>query len=222
MWPSAGGTSSAPSSAAPRGDAALAGAGWAQWAGLVQRRPWPALLAAAAVLLALSAPVLSIRLGFADAGNDVRSTSSRQAYDLLAKGFGPGFNSPLIVLADGGQLAGGALHHALASTAGVAAVTPAAASPDGKITTMIAFPASKPQDAATHDLVNRLRTTVLPPLAHQAGTQSDDRQPHDGQRVRHRRQRRGRHGPGLCHHRLQQVMTWAQDQVTGLAWEPST
>jgi putative drug exporter of the RND superfamily len=145
------------------------GARWAQWAALVQRRPWPMLLAAAAVLLALSAPVLGMRLGFADPGNDARSTSSRQAYDLLAKGFGPGFNSPLIVVADGGQLAGGALNHALASTAGVAAVSPAAPSPDGKITTMIAFPASKPQDAATHDLVDRLRTTVLPPLARRTG-----------------------------------------------------
>jgi RND superfamily putative drug exporter len=145
------------------------GARWARWSRLVQRRPWPMLLAAAAVLLALSAPVLGMRLGFADAGNDARSTTSRQAYDLLAKGFGPGFNSPLIVVAGGGQAAAGALHHAIADTAGVAAVTPPSVSPDGKITTMIAFPAAKPQDAATQDLVNRLRTSVLPPLAHQTG-----------------------------------------------------
>ena len=145
------------------------GARWAHWSGLVQRRPWPMLLAAAAVMLALAAPVLGMRLGFADAGNDARSTTSRQAYDLLATGFGPGFNSPLIVVADGGRPAAGALHHAIAGTAGVATVTPPTASPDGKITTMIAFPAAKPQDAATQDLVNRLRTSVLPPLAHQTG-----------------------------------------------------
>ena len=145
------------------------GTRWARWSGLVQRRPWPVLLAAAAVLLTLSAPVLGMRLGFADAGNDARSTTSRQAYDLLAKGFGPGFNSPLIVVAGGGEAAAGALHHAIAGTAGVAAVTPPALSPDGKITTMIAFPAAKPQDAATQDLVSRLRTSVLPPLAHQTG-----------------------------------------------------
>ena len=145
------------------------GTRWARWSGLVQRRPWPVLLAAAAVLLTLSAPVLGMRLGFADAGNDARSTTSRQAYDLLAKGFGPGFNSPLIVVAGGGEAAAGALHHAIAGTAGVAAVTPPAVSPDGKITTMIAFPAAKPQDAATQDLVSRLRTSVLPPLAHQTG-----------------------------------------------------
>ena len=145
------------------------GARWAQWSGLVQRRPWPMLLAAGAVLLALAAPVLSMRLGFADAGNDARSTTSRQAYDLLAEGFGPGFAGPLIVVADGGRPTAGPMHHALASTRGVAAVTPPAVSPDGQITTVIAFPDSKPQDPATQDLVNRLRTTVLPPLAHQTG-----------------------------------------------------
>lgn len=145
------------------------GARWAQWSGLVQRRPWPMLLAAGAVLLALAAPALGMRLGFADAGNDARSTTSRQAYDLLAEGFGPGFSGPLIVVADGGRRPADAMHHALASTPGVAAVTPPAVSPDGEITTVIAFPGSKPQDRATQDLVTRLRTTVLPPLAHQTG-----------------------------------------------------
>jgi putative drug exporter of the RND superfamily len=62
------------------------------------------------------------------------------------------------------------VHHALVRTAGVAAVTPPAVSPDGKITTVVALPGSKPQDAATQDLVSRLRTTVLPPLAQQTGT----------------------------------------------------
>ena len=146
------------------------GARWARWSDLVQRRPWPMLVAAGAVLLALSAPVLGMRLGFADAGNDARSTTSRQAYDLLAAGFGPGFSSPLIVVADGGRLTAGLMHHALASTTGVVAVTPPAVSPDGKIATVIAFPGSTPQDLATQDLVTRLRTTVLPPLAHETGT----------------------------------------------------
>jgi putative drug exporter of the RND superfamily len=146
-----------------------AGVRWAQWAGLVQRRPWPMLLAAGAVLLSLAAPALGMRLGFADAGNDARSTTSRQAYDLLARGFGPGFNGPLIVVADGGRAAGGPVHRALAGTAGVAAVTPPAVSPDGQITTVVAYPGSKPQAAATQDLATRLRTEVLPPVARQTG-----------------------------------------------------
>jgi putative drug exporter of the RND superfamily len=144
------------------------GAHWAMWSVLVQRRPWAMLLAAGAVLVALSAPALGMRLGFADAGNDARTATSRQAYDLLAKGFGPGFNGPLIVVADG-RPAAGPMQHALASTRGVAAVTPPAVSPDGKITTVIVFPAAKPQDMATQDLVSRLRSTVLPPLAHETG-----------------------------------------------------
>jgi RND superfamily putative drug exporter len=145
------------------------GARWARWSGLVQRRPWPMLLAAGGVLLALAAPALGMRLGFADAGNDARSTTSRQAYDLLAEGFGPGFSGPLIVVADGGQRAAGAMHHALAGTPGVAAVTPPSVSADGQIATVIAVPGSKPQDQATQDLVTRLRTTVLPPLADETG-----------------------------------------------------
>jgi RND superfamily putative drug exporter len=145
------------------------GARWARWSRLVQRRPWPMLLAAVAVLLALAAPALGMRLGFADAGNDARSTTSREAYDLLAEGFGPGFSGPLIVVADGGQRTAGAMHHALAGTPGVAAVTPPSVSGDGRIATVIAFPGSKPQDRATQHLVTRLRTTVLPPLADEAG-----------------------------------------------------
>ncbi|MFJ2738673.1 MMPL family transporter [Streptomyces sp. NPDC087440] len=76
---------------------------WRQLASFVQRRPLPALLAAVAVLLAFSAPALGMRLGFADAGNDPVSSTSRQAYDLLAKGFGPGFNGPLIAVSRGGE-----------------------------------------------------------------------------------------------------------------------
>jgi RND superfamily putative drug exporter len=132
------------------------------------------LLAAGAVLIALSAPVLGMRLGFADAGNDARSTTSRQAYDLLARGFGPGFAGPLIVVAErgqptGSQPTGSLIHDAVVGAADVAAVTSPAVSRDGEIMTMIAFPASKPQDQATQDLVNRLRTTVLPPLERQTG-----------------------------------------------------
>jgi putative drug exporter of the RND superfamily len=150
------------------------GGGWARWSDLVQRRPWPMLLAAGAVLIALSAPVLGMRLGFADAGNDARSTTSRQAYDLLARGFGPGFAGPLIVVAErgqptGSQPTGSLIHDAVVGAADVAAVTSPAVSRDGEIMTMIAFPASKPQDQATQDLVNRLRTTVLPPLERQTG-----------------------------------------------------
>jgi hypothetical protein len=62
---------------------------WRRWSALVQRRPWPFAVVAVAALLALSAPALDLRLGFADAGNDDPATTSRRAYDLLAEGSGP-------------------------------------------------------------------------------------------------------------------------------------
>src|SRR3954468_2132602 len=69
----------------------------ARWSHTVQRHPWTAAIVATAVLLALAAPALGMRLGFPDAGNDPPSTMTRQAYDLNTKGFGPGTNGPLVI-----------------------------------------------------------------------------------------------------------------------------
>ncbi|GAA2428034.1 MMPL family transporter [Streptomyces macrosporus] len=145
------------------------GAGWRRWARGVQRRPWAALLVSVAALGALSAPALDMRLGFADAGNDPASTTGRAAYDLLADGFGPGFNGPLVVVAHtgGDGRADGAadeLRDVLAGTPGVAAVTPPIPTRDPSTATVIAFPESAPQDEETSELVAALRGDVLPPL----------------------------------------------------------
>jgi RND superfamily putative drug exporter len=137
---------------------------WRRWSAFVQRRPLPAIAIAVAVLVAMAAPALDMRLGFADAGSDAESATSRQAYDLLAEGFGPGFNGPLVVVADG---AADELQRTLEGTPGVAAVTPPAAA--GEVSTVIAFPDSKPQDEATGELVERLRDEVLPPLEQRTG-----------------------------------------------------
>jgi len=72
---------------------------WARWSGTVERRPAVLATAAAAVMIILAIPVMSVRLGTSDQGNDPSSTTTRQAYDLLAKGFGPGFNGPLLLVA---------------------------------------------------------------------------------------------------------------------------
>src|SRR5918996_499813 len=72
----------------------------ARWSHMVQRRPWPFAIAATAILLALAAPALGMRLGFPDAGNDPPETMTRQAYDLNTEGFGPGTNGPLVIAAD--------------------------------------------------------------------------------------------------------------------------
>ncbi|SPT56601.1 MULTISPECIES: MMPL family transporter [Actinomadura] len=141
--------------------------GWRRLASAVQRRPLPALLVAVAALLALSAPALDMRLGFADAGNDAPSTTSRQAYDLLAEGFGPGFNGPLIVVAQGDP---GPLRQTLTGTAGIAAATPPLPSGDGAVSAVIAYPTTAPQDEATTALVHELREEVLPSLSARTGT----------------------------------------------------
>lgn len=148
----------------------IEGARWRRLAAAVQRRPLPVLFAGVIALLALSAPALGIRLGFSDAGNDTPTSTSRQAYDLLAEGFGPGFNGPLIIVANGGHAAGEAARTALGQADGVAATSPALPSKDGKITTVIAFPDTAPQDTATTDLVHRLRADILPPLERDTGT----------------------------------------------------
>jgi RND superfamily putative drug exporter len=138
----------------------------AQWAHTVTRHPVAAAVAGTAVLMVLAAPALSMRLGQADQGTQPLQTSQRQAYDLLAEGFGPGFNGPLLVVTsepdshDGPQV--DALHAAVATTPGVAAVTDPVVNPDGDVAVFEAMPTTAPQDAATTTLVRRLRTDVLP------------------------------------------------------------
>lgn len=130
---------------------------WRAWAGVVQRRPWLALVPAVLILAGLSLPALGMRLGFADAGTEAPSNTTRKAYDLLADGFGPGFNGPLIVMTEGTEQAADAARQAVAGTEGVAAVTPPRRMPDGQASTMLAFPETAPQDQATSELVTRLR-----------------------------------------------------------------
>ena len=100
-----------------------------RWSRTIQRRPWLWVVAGTLFLLTLAAPVLGLRLGFSDEGNLAEDTYTRQAYDLLADGFGPGFNGPFIITVvpgDGDSIAAvDTLQQALAETPGVAAVTPA-------------------------------------------------------------------------------------------------
>ncbi|WUH98426.1 MMPL family transporter [Spirillospora sp. NBC_00431] len=149
------------------------GAAWRRLATAVQRRPVPAILLAVFVLGGLAVPALDMRLGFADAGNDPPDTTSRQAYDLLAEGFGPGVNGPLLITVDGGDRGAGqparAAAQALAQTEDVAATTPPTVSADGRIATILAVPDTAPQDEGTAELVTALREDVLPELSDQTG-----------------------------------------------------
>jgi RND superfamily putative drug exporter len=146
--------------------AAARGGFWPRWAGIVQRRPWPAAIAGLAIMAVLIAPVLSLRVGSSDAGNNAPSTTTRKAYDMLGQGFGAGFNGPLQIVAQlphAGDRA--ALHRILSavrSTGEVSSVSPARLNESGTTAVFSAYSDSAPQDRATTDLVNHLRDNVLP------------------------------------------------------------
>ena len=148
-----------------------------RWSRGVQRHPWAVALVSTAVLVVLALPVLGLRLGFSDQGNDPVGTTTRDAYDLLAEGFGPGFNGPLTVVAalppsaDADQLA--TISEALSSTPGVAFASPAVLNDPTAPSAVLwrVVPDTAPQDAATADLVRTLRNDVIPVAA--AGTEID-------------------------------------------------
>jgi putative drug exporter of the RND superfamily len=141
-------------------------AGWTRWSRLTGRHSVIASLAGAGLLLVLAAPFLGVRFGFPDAGNDPAARSTRQAYDMLAKGFGPGANGPLVVVTDLTHGADKGLVNRLAgelgSTPGVAAVQPPQWNPAGDTALLSVIPATGPQDTATADLVRTLRGDVIP------------------------------------------------------------
>ncbi|HET6864707.1 MAG TPA: MMPL family transporter [Solirubrobacteraceae bacterium] len=141
---------------------------WLRWVQRVQRRPALTAVAATTVMLALAAPALGLRLASSDAGNDPTSQTTRQAFDLLAKGFGPGVNGPLQLAValprahDSVALA--ELTHALGRTPGIAAVAPPRLNATGTTAAVAVYPTTSPQSAQTSDLVTRLRDTVIPPI----------------------------------------------------------
>jgi putative drug exporter of the RND superfamily len=138
----------------------------ARWAHGVTRRPVAAAIAGTVVLLALAVPVLDMRLGQNDQGSQPPSTSQRKAYDLLADGFGPGFNGPLVLVGTVPDPAARQriddLRRAVADTRGVVAVSEPVFSPSGDMVVLNAMPATGPQDAQTTDVVHRLRDDVVP------------------------------------------------------------
>jgi len=138
----------------------------ARWSHAVQRRPWTAAIVAAAILLALAAPALGMRLGFPDAGNDPPETMTRQAYDLISEGFGPGANGPLILVAElpdrGAASDVDALAQRLRGEDGVAYVPAPRINAAGDAALLTVIPTTSPQAEATEELVARLRGTVVP------------------------------------------------------------
>jgi putative drug exporter of the RND superfamily len=167
---------------------------WLRWSRIVQRRPWTIATLSALTMLLIAAPATALRLGSSDAANNPAKETSHKAYELLARGFGQGFNGPLVVavripareratpsqasapgagaggatvqaLASAGAAALAQLHAALARTPGVVAVPPAKVSSSGTVATLSVYPRSSPQAYATTQLVSRLRDSVIPPVA---------------------------------------------------------
>jgi RND superfamily putative drug exporter len=140
--------------------------GWLAWSRLVARHRVLAASAGVIVLLMLAAPFLGVRFGFPDAGNNRESTSTRQAYDQIASGFGPGMNGPLLLVAElpatGGEQALTRLADFVSGVQGVAAVSPPTVNQAGDTAILTVIPAEGPQDPGTEDLVSTLRDDVLP------------------------------------------------------------
>jgi RND superfamily putative drug exporter len=147
---------------------------WLWWSRLIERHKFIAAAGGVAILLVLAAPFLDVRFGFPDAGNNAETTSTRTAYDLLADGFGPGANGPLLLAAEvpnGDTAALDALTSSLEDTPGVAAVTPAQLNEAGDTAVLTVIPTTGPQDKATDDLVSLLRDTTIPEALAGTGTQ---------------------------------------------------
>ncbi|MFI7011420.1 MMPL family transporter [Streptomyces sp. NPDC050145] len=148
----------------------------ARWSAFVERHPKLLGGLALGLITVLALPTLSLHLGTSDQGNNPRSSTTRQAYDLLADGFGPGMNGPLTLVTevDGAQDKAALTHlaHELRTTDGVASVSPIAYNADDSAAHLTVVPDSSPQSQQTSDLVDRLRADVVPE-ARTAGGQLD-------------------------------------------------
>ena len=141
---------------------------FARWGRMVSARPWPWAIGATALLVVLAIPMLSMQLGQLDAGTDPKSDSSRKAYDLIAAEFGPGANGPLTIVVELPKESQSAtqkllnqLTKQLSNTDGVASVGQPAVNKSATVAVITVIPTTAPQDAATEDLVDTIRSDVL-------------------------------------------------------------
>jgi putative drug exporter of the RND superfamily len=139
-----------------------------RWSRFIQRNPWPSALTGLVVLVILALPLFGLRMGFSDEGNYAEDTTTRQAYDLLAEGFGPGYNGALVLAT---EVPAGtdpavlqSVTDAIEATPGVAVVSPATTDDPNAPTAAMwqVIPTTAPQDSETTALVNTLRDDVLP------------------------------------------------------------
>jgi RND superfamily putative drug exporter len=148
------------------GRRAMSSPRWLRWGDHVSRHPAAYAIGATALLVALALPALDLRLGTPDDSNLPTTRTERRAYDLVAQGFGPGINGPLVVVAAADEA--GRVRSEVAADPGIAFVAPP--DPHGDVTTLLAYPTTAPQDDATVATVERLRATVD---AHIGGNTAD-------------------------------------------------
>ncbi len=149
------------------------GKGWKKWADKIQAHPVRWAVSSTLILLFICVPVTQIRLGASDSGNDPVGTTTRQAYDTLAKGFGAGFNGPITMLADVSNQnsadATSKIVETIKAQPDVAAVLPAIPTQDGKYQLINVYPKSSPQSEETADLISELRDEVIPGIEKETG-----------------------------------------------------
>ena len=150
--------------------------GWYRWSRIIQRHPAISATLGLGALVALAIPVFDIRLGVADAGNAPEHRTTRKAYDLLAEGFGPGFNGPFLLVTDLSRTDAAqreatltSISEAVGATDGIVFVAPSTPNQTGDTAIITAFPDSTPQAVETEDLVHRLRREVLPAVTADSG-----------------------------------------------------
>jgi putative drug exporter of the RND superfamily len=146
---------------------------WFRWSHEIQRRPVLSALLSGGLLIALCIPTLSLRLGSNDAGTDPAGSSTREAYDLLAEGFGPGFNGPFAMVAalpaNDDDQALVTLHKTLEGEDGVAKVTSIVLNPAKNTGVFQLYPTTSPQSEETTALLDHIRSDVLPPIEQKTG-----------------------------------------------------
>jgi RND superfamily putative drug exporter len=146
---------------------------WERWTALVQRHAVWAALGATAFMLLLAAPALGLRLGASDAGNDQPTTTTHKAYELLARGFGKGFNGPLLLAVELPRADDAAalerLRGTLLDTPGIAAVSKPRVNAAGTTASLVAYPTTAPQSAGTTRLVEHIRGDVIPAVERATG-----------------------------------------------------
>ncbi|HJR94275.1 MAG TPA: MMPL family transporter [Gaiellaceae bacterium] len=136
----------------------------ARWGRWVTAHAKPVFVVLLAIGIVLSASSLLVRLGASDQGTQPTEQTARRAYDLLAEGFGAGFNAPVPIVVDvnGDEQAPQRVFDGVRNLEGVASASEPQFNDSKSVAIVFVTPDSAPQDEETSQLVDRLRDDVVP------------------------------------------------------------